>query len=168
MGIKFKAKKMARKLEVGTERYIQKKLEKWLKNKGFKIIPKKERNKTDEKDWDIVAYEHYKRKYPQRKYYFEIKGKSSKKASKKRSHQEVAILRGLGQLLARLKMKTKWWRIFVLVIPEEFEVGLRSKVKDSYGWKLLGEASNLKVWIVNNQGIPKKCLTYSRFLRAKA
>jgi len=156
---------MRKKALPGTESFIQEGFINWLKSKkedGWEIIPEEKRNKLDEKDWDVVAYRKFKsRKRKQRKFYFEVKGESVK--ARKDQHMEVALVRGIGQLLLRLQKKTKWWRTFVFVIPESFEKRLREKVKRSYGWGLLGKESNLKVWIVDRRGIPIKMLTYKKF-----
>ncbi|MBU4348297.1 hypothetical protein KJ671_02230 [Patescibacteria group bacterium] len=149
--------KIKNKNKVGTESFIQERFTKILEKKGFKIISKKEL-KGDEKGWDIVAGKKYKQKSIQRKYYFEIKGKANKKANRKDQHRDVALVRGIGQLVIRLQKPTIWYRHFILVLPESFERAIRSKLKNSYGWYLLAKKTPINIWFVNDYGqIKKKC-----------
>jgi len=146
----------------GMEAYLRPRFKKWLEKNGFEIIPP-EKLKTDEKDWDIVAGKNYGNRYRQRKFYFELKGEASKRSVHKDQHMENAIVRGIGQLTIRLQKSTKWYRIFVLVIPESFEKRFKEKIKNSFGWKLIYKNTPTRVWLVNREGkkvgalrLPKK------------
>ena len=145
------------KPDPGTEAYLHPRFKKWLEKNRFEIILSG-KLKCDEKDWDIVAGQKYGSAYRQRKFYFELKGEAGKKSKHKDQHMENALVRAVGQLTIRLQKPTKWYRNFVLVIPESFEKRFKEKIKNSYGWKLLRKKTHLYVWLVNREGKKVKAL----------
>ena len=121
------------------ERFVRRAVIKHLRKKGFKL--NLEERETKEHGVDIRV-----RHYKYSRYFFvEVKGEPSANVKHPSSRREVDFLNALGQIVSRMRSKSKYW--YGLAFPYTFKDKVIRRLPKEICKKL-----RIKVLLVNKEG----------------